>query len=242
MRILLLITVITTFFLGCGNSLSFERDNPWDPKSDNFTVSVPDFPNLEYHISIDGIFEIHFPSKTYITGVTLEKKYSDQYEFETIFDEANGALLFADSSKFYTQGTEYRISFFNEDPEGNRLYNEEIRQFEIKFLPFRNFQFNYSKTGFSIRGELPLLTQNPQSLNYFDGVKVSYKETGSDSWTFLRSVKFREFAIAVTDRFTFIKNGVPISVPFDNFELKAEQFIVSSIGEEYILAAKPDSL
>ncbi len=105
--------ILIAFVVSCSTAPEFNRDNEYDPKSDNYKLDPPTGAN--YQFDEDGNILLFWEDKSEVeTGYRVFKSLGSTSEFTLLAELQENTISFKDSTKEFAYPTKYHVvSFFN---------------------------------------------------------------------------------------------------------------------------------
>ncbi|WP_340105268.1 hypothetical protein [Rhodohalobacter sp. 8-1] len=167
---------------GCSTfDADYERDNPSDPKSTNFTHSKPGQFTVEIE---EGVIDIRWEDVSqYNSGYIVEKAIDDSTEFERVAKLPEDAEHFRDSGKQIGLTVYYKISSFVDEDDDEKIVHSETLELSVQAIE--------TYDGFSSDSNLIKLSWQTEQ-EFSDGVIIQQKSQGQSEFTTVEVIDFAD--------------------------------------------------
>lgn len=208
---------------GCSTDPEFDRNNPNDPLSENFSPVPPENSSVSVDITDRKDIVFSWNKKPLQDGVFISKKYSALDEFtilDTLIGLKNAPAVFLDKSRDFTVGTTYKFQFFRVLSDSTRIVNPDPYRVEFEFEPVV-LQINNGTIPASslIYVSWEYRPQTKVKITFFDGIDIAINRSSnidSDKWETIGSITNKR-----SDYYT---------VPLFDIRAKATPFVYDSAG------------
>ncbi len=230
MKVLLYSFGLVTLWIGCTTAPDFERNNPNDPESSNFSPTPPENSVVSIEISDSRYMIFSWNKKNLQDGVFISKRYSVDDAFvplDTLFGLVDAPAQYIDSSGVFTIGTALRFKFFRVLSDSSIVASTGYFELALDFEPVI-FQTRFTE------GRAPNISifweYRPRSnvrIRYFDGIDVEVNRSSnidSENWELLHTYKN--------------ETNTGYSINLYDIRVRIRQFLLDSSGVKLTLKEK----